>query len=98
MMKDEDMPAFETKYLPEELPESFELAPDKSQIRPLLSVKGGGLAHCLLPPKRVSLAVRHKPVEEIWYFIQGQGQVWRKQGDRAEVVDVGPGTYLTIPT
>jgi mannose-6-phosphate isomerase-like protein (cupin superfamily) len=93
-MKDDTEPAFETKRLPEDYDE---LAPDKSEIRPLLSTKGAGLAHCTLPPHGISLAVKHKRVEEIWYFIQGHGQVWRKQGDREEIVDVGPGICLTIP-
>jgi mannose-6-phosphate isomerase-like protein (cupin superfamily) len=93
MMKDEDVPAFETKHLPEK----YELAPDKSEIRPLLSMKGGGLAHCTLPAYGISLAVEHRTIEEIWYFIQGHGQVWRKQGEREEVVDVSPGTSVTIP-
>lgn len=76
------------------------LASDKSEIRLLLNMKGGGLAHshCTLQPQGVSLAVKHKTVEEIWYFIQGQGQVWRKQGGQEEVVDVGPCTCITIPT
>lgn len=74
------------------------LAPDKSEIRLLLEMTGGGLAHCTLPPQGVSLAVKHKTIEEIWHFIQGQAQVWRKQGKREVVVDVGPGTCLAIPT
>jgi len=55
-------------------------------------MKGGGLAHCTLPPHGISLAVKHKTIGEIWYFIEGHGQVWRKQGKREEAVDVGPGT------
>ena len=93
-MKDDNKPAFETKHLPGGYDE---LAPDKSEIRLLPNMKGGGLAHCTLPPHSISLAVKHKTVEEIWYFIQGHGQVWRKQGDREEIVDVGPGICLTIP-
>ena len=58
----------------------------------------GGLAHCTLPPHGISLAVEHRTIEEIWYFIQGHGQVWRKHEDQEEVVDVGPGTCVTIPT
>jgi mannose-6-phosphate isomerase-like protein (cupin superfamily) len=61
-------------------------------------MKGGGLAHCTLPPKGISLAVKHKTVEEIWYFIQGQGQVWRKLENQEEVVEVCPCICLTIPT
>ena len=82
----------------QQLPEAYELAPDQSQIRPLLSTQRGSVAHCTLPPHGISLAVRHKTIEEIWYFLQGQGQVWRQQGDRAEIVEVGPGICLTIPT
>ena len=31
---------------------------------------------CTLPPGRVSTAVAHRAVEELWYFIEGRGQVW----------------------
>jgi mannose-6-phosphate isomerase-like protein (cupin superfamily) len=41
--------------------------------------------------------VRHKTVEEIWYFVQGEGQVWRKYGATAQVTDVRAGTALKIP-
>ena len=53
------------------------LAPDGSQIRHLLDLDGGkgGLAHCVLPAGQVSVAERHKRVGEIWYFVQGLGQV-----------------------
>ncbi len=74
------------------------LAPDKSEIRKFPDMNRGGLCHCVLPPGGVSLAVSHKTVEEIWYFIQGQGQVWRKQGKREETVEVRPSTCITIPT
>ena len=77
------------------------LAPDGSQIRHLLDLDGGkgSLAHCVLPAGQVSVAERHKRVAEIWYFVQGLGQVWRRSvGERQkeETVDVGPGTCLTI--
>ena len=86
---------FETKHLPTEYDE---LAPDKSEIRLLLTMKGGSMVHCTLQPHAISLAVRHKTVEEIWYFIEGRGEVWRKQRDREEVVEVRPGVCITIPT
>jgi len=41
--------------------------------------------------------VKHRTVEEIWYFLAGRGQVWRAQGDREEVLDARPGVSLTIP-
>ncbi len=27
-------------------------------------------------------------VEEIWFFVQGIGEIWRKQGNKEEVVKV----------
>lgn len=80
------------------LPEDFVYAPDRSEVRPLLNVRRGGLAHCRLPPGSVSLAVRHKTIEEIWYFLAGEGQLWRKLDDREEVVEARPGLCATIPT
>jgi mannose-6-phosphate isomerase-like protein (cupin superfamily) len=87
-----------TKTLPSE--RSYP-APDGSEIRLLLDLEGnkGGLAHCVLPAGGVSVPQRHKTVGEIWYFVQGLGQVWRKSaGEEQEgrVVDVAPGQCLTI--
>jgi mannose-6-phosphate isomerase-like protein (cupin superfamily) len=82
-----------------ELGEAYDvLAPDTSEIRLLVSTSGCSMAHGTLPPGRVSLAVVHRTVEEVWYVTEGRGQVWRKLGSQEEVVDVAPGTALTIPT
>ena len=72
------------------------IAPDGSEIRELLAVDGGSMVHCTLPPGASSKAVRHRTVEEIWYFIQGRGQVWRKTDSAASVIDVRPGVSLSI--
>ncbi len=89
------MSEFETIQLPAGYDD---LAPDGSEIRKLPDIKRGGMCHCTLPPQCTSIPVKHKTIEEIWYFISGKGQVWRKQGEREEVVDVSTGTSLTIPT
>jgi mannose-6-phosphate isomerase-like protein (cupin superfamily) len=76
------------------------LAPDTSEIRLLVGddrAKRGGVAHCTLPAGKTSQAVQHGTVVEIWYVIEGQGQVWRREDARQEVVEVEPGTCLTIP-
>ncbi|MCY3637612.1 MAG: cupin domain-containing protein, partial [Chloroflexi bacterium] len=72
------------------------LAPDGSEIRELVAVSGGSMVHCTLPSGATSAAVRHRTVEEVWYFLQGQGQVWRKSESAESVVDVQPGTSLNI--
>jgi mannose-6-phosphate isomerase-like protein (cupin superfamily) len=74
------------------------LAPDTSEIRLLVGTTRGSLAHGTLPPGRTSLAIVHRTVEEVWYVTAGRGQVLRKQGSSEAVVEVEPGTALTIPT
>ena len=94
-MNKEDNIDFETKHLPVDYDI---LAPDSSEIRLLLTTRGGSIVHCTLPPHEMSVAVCHKTVEEVWYFIEGQGEVWRKQGKREEVVEVKNGVCISIPT
>ncbi len=84
---------FETGRIGDE----FVSAPDGSEVRLLHELRGGGLAECTLPVGGVSAAVTHRTVEEIWVFVEGRGQVWRRQGDRESVTDVSPGVSLTIP-
>lgn len=36
-------------------------------------------------------------MEEIWFFLTGRGEMWRKLGGHAAVVPVDPGVCLTIP-
>ncbi len=91
-------PEFKTKQV-KQLSENYDKrAPDKSEIRLLPSMKGGGLCHCTLRPGKVSKAIKHKTIEEIWYFVQGRGKFWRKQGTKEKIVNVKVGTSITIPT
>ena len=81
-----------------QLPDDYTvLAPDGSEIRELVGVEGGGMVHCTLRSGKTSIAVAHRTVEEVWYFVKGQGQVWRNQEGRESIVDASPGTALTIP-
>lgn len=72
-------------------------APDGSDVRVLLGLGGGGMAHFRLAPGQVARAVTHRTVEELWYVVEGRGAMWRKQGAREEVVDLQPGVCLSIP-
>ena len=73
------------------------LAPDGSEIRLLSTLTGGSMVHCRLPAGATSLAVTHRTVEELWYCLAGEGQVWRSLDGHEAVVDVAPGCALTIP-
>jgi len=88
------MSGFETKRLPID---PTATAPDGSDVRVLLSLGAGDMAHFQLAAGRVSVAVTHRTVEEIWFILSGRGQMWRKQADLEETVDLEPGHCLTLP-
>jgi mannose-6-phosphate isomerase-like protein (cupin superfamily) len=73
------------------------LAPDGSEVRILLAMAGGSMAHFRLPAGEVSRAVRHRTVEEIWYVLSGRGEMWRSSGNEAAITTLAPGVCLTIP-
>ncbi len=81
-------------------------APDGSEIRLLVdgrhAATKASLCEVTLPAGQVSRPVWHQTVEEIWYVLAGQGQVWRcpsgHDSGAIEPVLVGPGDALTIPT
>ncbi len=84
----------ETKRLPA-APDA--VGPDGSDVRVLLGVAGGGLAHFELAPNQTSAAVVHRTVEEVWFFLRGRGQMWRRLGQEETTVDVELGVCITIP-
>ena len=88
------MSEFSTLPLPAE---RTVVAPDGSNVRVLLGLSTGTMAHFELPAGMTSSAVVHRTVEEIWFVVAGRGQMWRRQGEREEIVELVPGTCLTIP-
>lgn len=85
---------FETKSLPTE-PDV--VAPDGSDVRVLLAVARGSMAHFTLPPGAVSAAVEHRTVEELWYVLGGAGEMWRRYGGDQSVVPLATGVSVSIP-
>lgn len=73
------------------------IAPDGSDVRILLGLNRGGMAHFELAPGETSVAVAHHTVEEIWYFLGGRGEMWRKLGNQESEELVDPGICITIP-
>ena len=88
------MSMFTTLHLP---PERTVVAPDGSDVRVLLGLAAGGMAHFELAAGATASAVTHRTVEEIWFVISGRGEMWRKQGEHEETVALEPGVCLTIP-
>ncbi len=60
------------------------------------------MAHFGLPAGATSVAVRHRTIDEIWYFVSGIGEMWLSADPATEVgvvapIDVGAGTCISIP-
>jgi len=88
------MDLFATLKLPAE---RTVVAPDGSDVRVLLGLAGGSMAHFQLDSGQTSIAVAHRTVEELWYVVSGRGEMWRKQGHREEIVALEPGVCLSVP-
>jgi len=55
------------------------------------------MARFRLTAGAVSRAVRHRTVDELWYVVDGRGEMWRQQGARSEVVALEAGVAVSIP-
>jgi mannose-6-phosphate isomerase-like protein (cupin superfamily) len=87
--------SFATKQIAE-APDA--IAPDGSEVRLLSASARGSMATFRLAPGAVSKAVAHRTVEEIWYFISGEGRMWRRLGEAEEVTELACGVSVTIAT
>jgi mannose-6-phosphate isomerase-like protein (cupin superfamily) len=77
-----------------EMPDA--IAPDGSEVRLLARAARGSMAQFTLPVGKVSVAVAHRTVEEVWFFTQGQGQFWLKSDGFEQVLEVSPGLSILI--
>lgn len=77
--------------------EPDDIAPDGSEVRILCRIDGGSTAEFLLAPGKVSRAVVHRTIEEVWYVLEGTGEMWRSIDDSPVYTELTAGTSLTIP-
>jgi mannose-6-phosphate isomerase-like protein (cupin superfamily) len=73
------------------------VAPDGSDVRVLLRLDGGSMAHFELGAGRVSRAIEHRTVSEIWFVLAGRGEMWRRTGAVETIVVMEAGVCLAIP-
>lgn len=78
------------------------IAPDGSEIRLIEGATRASLCEATLAAGQTSRPVRHRTVEEIWFFTAGEGSVWRCPPDAdpmsVKPVEVKEGDSLVIPT
>lgn len=70
------------------------IAPDGSEIRLLVTdAARASLVEVTLAAGAVSRPVRHRTVEEIWFFLAGEGRVWVA----GQTTAVTAGSRIVIP-
>ena len=77
--------------------QNYKPAPDGSEVRILAKTARGSMAEFSLPAGKISVAVAHHTVDEVWFFTQGQGQLWRKNEKAEEIVQIRLGLSISIP-
>ena len=89
------MSSWQTEDLPE--------APDyvspggTSEIRLLPSFPSGELAHAKAPPECVAKPAILTGITEVFYVVGGSGELWRRQGESEETIELVVGRSPTIP-
>lgn len=72
-------------------------APDGARVCALLALQRGSMAVFELEPGEVSAPVRHRSVEELWYVLSGEGEMWRRDAVGEAVVSLQAGLCLSLP-
>lgn len=80
------------------LPENPDVkSPAGSDIRYLMDGETGNMMHCTVPPLQINKAIVHATVSEFWYVLEGQGEIWRDDGEEGSTANLIPGTAIAIP-
>jgi mannose-6-phosphate isomerase-like protein (cupin superfamily) len=86
-------PATDSIRLP---PDPDVTAPDGAEVRVLVASDRGSMAHFQLAAGETSHAVRHLEVEELWFVVEGGGEMWLG-GATPVTIALEPGVSLRIP-
>ncbi len=88
----------ERNFLTRQLPDKADvIAPDGSEVRIMPSLQGSSAAHFRLEAGKTSRAGYHQTVEEVWYVVDGIGEIWRRNSKNEVFTSLTPGMCLTIP-
>ena len=72
-------------------------SPAGAEICFLMDGERGNMIHSTVPPRQINKATVHKTVSEFWYILEGQGEIWRDDGEESSVISLVPGTAIDIP-
>ena len=68
-------------------------SPAGADIRFIMDGANGNMIHSTVPPKQVNRATIHQTVSEFWYILEGQGEIWRRDGVSERITPGLPSTF-----
>lgn len=72
-------------------------SPAGAAICYLMDGERGNMIHSTVPTGQINKATVHKTISEFWYILEGQGEIWRDDGEDNSVTTLTPVTAIDIP-
>jgi mannose-6-phosphate isomerase-like protein (cupin superfamily) len=72
-------------------------SPLGAYIRKLMDGTHGTMIHSTVPPGMVGRACHFRTIEEYWYVLGGEGEIWRRADGSESVTRLIPGVSVDIP-
>jgi len=73
-------------------------SPLGAHIRFLMDGPHGNMIHSTVPPGMVGRACHFRTIDEYWYVLSGEGEIWRRTPDGQEsITRLTPGVCIDIP-
>jgi len=72
-------------------------SPAGADIRFIMDRTTGNMIHSTVPPGQINRATIHKTVSEFWYILEGDGEIWRRDGNDEQITRLVPGVSIDIP-
>lgn len=72
-------------------------SPAGADIRFIMDGTTGNMIHSTVPSGQINRATVHETVSEFWYILEGDGEIWRKDGNEERVTSLVTGVSIDIP-
>jgi mannose-6-phosphate isomerase-like protein (cupin superfamily) len=72
-------------------------SPAGAAIHFLMEGPTGNMIHATVPDGQINRATVHATVSEFWYVLEGEGEIWRRDGESEAVTPLHAGVSIDIP-
>ncbi len=72
-------------------------SPAGAEIRFIMDGPAANMIHSTVPPGQTNRATIHARVSEFWHVLEGDGEIWRRQGEEERITRLAPGVSIDIP-